>query len=83
MRKLYTAKILIVEDEIAISTMLKTILAKEGFANIDTVFHARDALSNCERHVYDLILLDVMLPDRSGFEICPLIRQQRMHQFSF
>lgn len=75
MRKLYTAKILIVEDEIAISTMLKTILAKEGFANIDTVFHARDALSNCERHAYDLILLDVMLPDRSGFEICPLIRQ--------
>ena len=72
---MYTAKILIVEDEIAISTMLKTILTKEGFSNIDMVFHAKDALANCERNAYDLILLDVMLPDRSGFEICPLIRQ--------
>lgn len=74
-RYLYTAKILIVEDEIAISTMLKTILNKEGFSHIDTVYNGGDALANCLRHTYDLILLDVMLPDRSGFEICPLIRQ--------
>lgn len=74
-RGLYTAKILIVEDEIAISTMLKTILMKEGFSHIDTVYRAEDAMTNCQHNLYDLILLDVMLPDQSGFEICPLIRQ--------
>ena len=72
---MYSAKILIVEDEVAISTMLKTILMREGFSNIDTVFDAEGALAYCQRCHYDLILLDVMLPDRSGFDICPLIRQ--------
>lgn len=72
---MYTAKILIVEDEVAISTMLKTILMKEGFRNIDTVYNATDALVKCQHHTYELILLDVMLPDRSGFDICPQIRE--------
>ena len=75
MRNVYRAKILIVEDEVAISTMLKTILMREGFSNIDTVFDAKSGLAYCQRSQYDLILLDVMLPDQSGFDICPLIRQ--------
>lgn len=75
MRLLYNSKILIVEDEVAISTMLKMTLIKEGFNDIDAVFHAEDALAYCKRHTYDLILLDVMLPGHSGFDICPLIRQ--------
>lgn len=73
---MYDAKLLIVEDEIAISTMLKTILHKEGFTHIDTVFQAKEALTICQNQQYDLILLDVMLPDRSGFEICPLLRER-------
>ncbi|RUS56978.1 transcriptional regulator [Kurthia sp. 3B1D] len=68
-------KILLVDDEIAILTMLKTILTKEGFAKIDTAITAEEALSYCKQQSYDLILLDVMLPGQSGFDICPQIRQ--------
>ncbi len=68
-------KILLVDDEIAILTMLKTILTKEGFTKIDTAITAEEALSYCKQQSYDLILLDVMLPRQSGFDICPQIRQ--------
>ena len=69
------AQILIVDDEEAILHMLKTILHKEGFKQIDTACTGEDALALCQTKKYDVILLDVMLPNRSGFEVCPLIRQ--------
>ncbi|MFJ7939083.1 response regulator transcription factor [Peribacillus sp. NPDC096622] len=68
-------QILIVDDEKAILHMLTTILKREEFNYIDTASTAADALTLCQTKRYDLILLDVMLPDRSGFEICPLIRE--------
>lgn len=69
------AHLLIVDDEIAILHMLETILKRESFKYIDTASTAEDALALSKTKRYDLILLDVMLPDRSGFEICPLIRE--------
>lgn len=69
------ARILIVDDEEAIVYMLTSILQKEGFEHLDTAATAEAALTLCEQNRYDLILLDVMLPYRSGFEICPLIRK--------
>lgn len=69
------AQLLIVDDEKAILHMLTTIFKKEEFKYIDTACTAEDALALCQKKRYDLILLDVMLPDRSGFEICPLIRE--------
>ena len=72
---MHDSKILIVDDEVSIVQMLKTILKKEQFTNIDSAHNAGDALARCRNNKYDLILLDVMLPDRSGFEICPLIRE--------
>ncbi|MDL4840569.1 response regulator transcription factor [Aquibacillus rhizosphaerae] len=69
------ARLLIVDDETAILHMLTTILVKEDFQYIDTASTAEEALSLCRTRRYDLILLDVMLPDRNGFEICPLIRE--------
>ncbi len=68
-------RLLIVEDEQAISHMLVTILKKENFAHIDTADTAEEALALCKAKFYDLILLDIMLPGRSGLEICPLIRE--------
>lgn len=68
-------RLLIVEDEQAISHMLVTILKKENFSNIDTAETAEEGLALCRTKSYDLILLDVMLPGRSGLEICPLIRE--------
>jgi DNA-binding response OmpR family regulator len=69
------AQLLIVDDEKAILHMLTTILKREEFKHVDTASTAGEALSLCRSKRYDLILLDVMLPDRSGFEICPLIRE--------
>lgn len=68
-------QLLIVEDEHAILHMLTTILKRENFLHIDTVGTAEEALELCKAKAYDLILLDVMLPGRSGLEICPLIRE--------
>ncbi|ETI69984.1 response regulator transcription factor [Neobacillus vireti] len=72
---MHEAQLLIVDDEKAILHMLTTILKKEAFNLIDTASSAEDALALCQTKRYDLILLDVMLPNRSGFEICPLIRE--------
>lgn len=69
------AKLLIVDDETAILHMLKTILNREAFKHVDTATTAGKALALCKTKRYDLIFLDVMLPDRSGFEICPLLRE--------
>lgn len=69
------ARLLIVDDEKAIIHMLEKILRRESFKYIDTAGTAEDALALCKSKRYDLILLDVMLPNRSGFEICPLIRE--------
>lgn len=69
------SKLLLVDDEKAILQMLTTILKREKFYHIDTASSAEEALALCRKNTYDLILLDVMLPDRSGFEICPLIRE--------
>lgn len=51
------------------------VLTKEGFRQIDRASTAQEALNACNKKPYDMILLDVMLPDRSGFDICPFIRE--------
>ncbi|GGD56157.1 response regulator transcription factor [Paenibacillus nasutitermitis] len=67
--------ILLVDDEQAILQMLETVLRKEGFVHIDKATTAEAAITSCEQHHYDLILLDVTLPNMSGLEACPFIRR--------
>lgn len=69
------AWILLVDDEQSLLEIMETVLRKEGYINIDTVVTGEEAISACEAKKYDLIVLDVMLPGRSGIEICPFIRQ--------
>lgn len=69
------AAILLVDDEQAILQLLETVLRKEGFHSIDKVKTSEEALTACERHPYDLIVLDVTLPNMSGTEACPFIRR--------
>lgn len=68
-------RILLVDDEKAILKLLHTVLVKEGYNDVDMVTTAEDAIEACQRKRYDLILLDVMLPGRSGFEAAPFIRE--------
>lgn len=67
--------ILIVEDEKAISMVLKAYLQREGFQIIQ-VFDGGEALSVFGKSNPDLVLLDVMLPGKDGWEILKEIRQK-------
>lgn len=69
------AQILIVDDEEAIRKLLKTVFHKEGFIHVDTAATGEEAIAACGSRTYDIVVLDVMLPGQSGFEICPFIRK--------
>ena len=67
------ATIMIVEDEQAISLLLKYNLEKEGFDTI-CIAHGNRVIAAVEKHMPSLILLDWMLPEMSGLELCRIIR---------
>jgi len=66
-------KILIVEDDHPIALGLKINLESEGFSTA-IIHDGNKAMESFELENPDLILLDVMLPGKSGFEICESIR---------
>jgi two-component system, OmpR family, catabolic regulation response regulator CreB len=67
--------ILMVEDELAIADAVLYALRSEGF-NATHVLRGELALQAVHEHRFDLIVLDVGLPDISGFDVCRRIRQQ-------
>ena len=68
-----THKILIVDDEPNIVMSIEFLLKKEGFTT-DTASDGDAALEKVRSFVPDLVLLDVMMPNKSGFEVCELLR---------
>ncbi|MEN9324441.1 MAG: hypothetical protein RL414_195 [Actinomycetota bacterium] len=68
-------KLLVVEDEESILEPLEFLLTREGFSVI-TAKNGREALDKFESNEVDLILLDLMLPEISGTEVCRRIRQK-------
>lgn len=69
------SKILLVDDEREILNLLQITLNKEGFFNVDGVDCAVDAIKMCEKYSYDLIVLDIILPDGNGIYVCQRIRE--------
>lgn len=69
-----TEKILLIDDEQGILDMLVLTLKKENFIHITTAINGRETLNLIKNHSFDIILLDVMLPDIDGFELCRQIR---------
>ncbi|GGH28783.1 response regulator transcription factor [Paenibacillus segetis] len=67
--------ILLVDDEQGILIMLETLLKKEGFERVVTATTGNEALRLVEATSFDLIVLDVMLPDTDGFALCQDIRR--------
>jgi two-component system alkaline phosphatase synthesis response regulator PhoP len=67
-------RILIVEDEPDIALGLEKDLARHGY-DVRTVGDGDEALRLASQEAWDLILLDVMLPKRDGFEVCQELRQ--------
>ena len=68
-------KILIVEDELNMVNGLKDNLEFEGF-EVDTAMEGGSGFRKLSKIRYDLILLDVMLPEVSGFDICKTARKE-------
>ena len=68
-------KILIVEDDISISDFLKQGLIEENY-NVDCCFDGTDALYLITTNIYDLIILDVMIPHIDGISLCQNLRDQ-------
>lgn len=66
--------ILVVEDEEALRTTLCDRLTREGFV-VETSLDGEDAYEKAIGRPFDLIILDVMLPLRSGFDVCRDIRR--------
>jgi len=69
------AKILIVEDDQNLLATLKYNLRKEGY-NTVTAVDGAEALDVARREKPDLIILDIMLPKLSGFEVCRILRKE-------
>ncbi len=67
-------KILIVDDEEDTVQLIGMLLDKRGFEVIKA-FSAEEALRKAYRHQPDLVLLDIMMPDMDGWEICKRIRE--------
>jgi len=68
-------KILIVEDDKDIALGLEEDLLHHGF-EVETVSDGERAVSRCREHHWDLILLDLMLPKKDGFEVCKELRRE-------
>ena len=73
------ATVLIVEDEPGIADILRITLKYNGFTVLSAAT-GREALAVAREHRPDLVLLDVMLPDGNGWEVCRTLREERAAQ---
>ena len=69
-----SARILVVDDEPGIRLYLKRLLGADGFA-VQTAADGDEALASLEAAPPDLVLLDVMVGGRDGYEICETIKR--------
>lgn len=67
-------KVLVVEDEKRLATSIRRGLEAEGFA-VDVAFNGTDGLWLAQENSYDAIVLDIMLPGKSGSRICSELRE--------
>ena len=68
-------KILIADDEPNIVTALEFLLERAGYA-VRVARNGEEALAAIAADVPDLVLLDIMMPVKSGYEVCKRIREQ-------
>ncbi len=66
-------RILIVDDDTSLVLVLSDLLRSEGFSPFSTA-DAREAIARLSSEPFDLVLLDVLLPRHSGFDVCRQVR---------
>ncbi|WP_294410524.1 response regulator transcription factor [uncultured Ruminococcus sp.] len=67
-------KILIVDDEPNIVTLISRYVQREGY-DIVTASDGREAIDKCKKEDFDVIIMDVMMPDTDGFTACKKIKE--------
>jgi len=67
-------KVLVVDDESLIVKGIKFSLVQDGF-DVDCAYDGETALEMIKNGNYDIVLLDVMLPKKTGFEVCQQVRE--------
>ncbi len=67
-------KILIIDDDIELNDLLRDFLSKHSF-EVFTATHPNDGLDLFNKHQPHLIVLDIMLPGKTGFDVCKEIRE--------
>jgi DNA-binding response OmpR family regulator len=70
-------RILIIEDEYGLADAISEMLKKENFIT-DIVTDGKEGEDEALTNIYDLIILDVMLPNKNGFEILKDLRQEKI-----
>ncbi len=70
-------RVLIVEDEIRLADALQHILSSNKYMT-DLAYNGQDGLDYAQSGIYDIILLDVMLPQRNGYEVAAELRRQKV-----
>ena len=73
------SKILIVDDVQLNLDLMKEILSEKGYM-IATAINGKSAIAKAKAHKFDLILLDVILPDINGFEVCSHLKSNSLTQ---
>jgi len=69
--------ILVVEDEIKITRFIKKGLEMEHYT-VEIAYDGKEALEKAEINNYDLIILDIMLPEMDGIEVCKKLREAKI-----
>lgn len=66
-------KVLLAEDEVNLRNIVSTALKQNGFS-VDTAVNGEEAIAAVNRNVYDIIILDIMMPKMDGIQVCRFIR---------
>lgn len=69
-------KILIIEDEKLLADSIKTMLEQKGF-EVDVCYDGESGRDYAELGIYDLLILDVMMPNMDGYQVAKQVRAQR------
>jgi CheY-like chemotaxis protein len=69
-------RVLVVDDEPVVANSMRRTLSRRGF-QVEEAFTGREALTRILNEMYDLVLLDMKMPDANGLELLPTIRKHR------
>jgi DNA-binding response OmpR family regulator len=72
-------KVLIADDEPNIVTALEFLLRRRGY-DVQVATNGEEALAKVESYAPDVVLLDIMMPVKSGYEVCQRMRERREWQ---